>query len=280
MITLPSGHMLDLYQKSFKNYDKKLPAIARLVEKKYPSMSIVDIGANIGDTAVALRDACNASLICVEGNSIFLPLLKANLSKLPGIICIVPKFIGSKSPQNLGRVVTINGTAHIEREIKYDYVESSQENISFITYEELLATNANLPEVRLIKTDTDGFDFKIILTSINKIAATLPIIFIEFDPLFSPENERLEALYAMGELIDRGYSHYVIYDNFGNYLISFSESAHERFKDLFCFLEQSRSNGGGIIYLDVCCFSEKDIDIFNQLVDAERTNKLIPLLAS
>ena len=276
-ITLPPRHQLDFYQQNFKYYDKKLPAIARLVESKYKFISIIDIGANIGDTAAALRDACNASIICVEGNSEFIPLLKANLLGLPGIFRVIPKFIGPESFGNNGRVVTANGTAHIERGIPNAPADRQQETISIATYTELLASNTDLPEVRLVKIDTDGFDFKIILGSMKQISANHPILFVEFDPSFSPKNEKHEALIAMNALIDAGYIHYIIFDNYGNYMFSFSEGAVDRFRDLFCFLEQSRYSGAGVIYLDVCCFAEKDTDIFFQLVKAERTNTLVPM---
>lgn len=98
-----------------------------------------------------------------------------------------------------------------------------------------------------------------------------PVLFFEFDPSFSPGAEKGEALQAMEALTEAGYRHYVIYDNFGNFLISFSDAPLEKFKDLFSFLEQSRTGGGGVLYLDVCCFADQDRDIFQQLVSVERT---------
>jgi FkbM family methyltransferase len=273
-ITLPPKHKLDVYQHSFNNYDKKLPAIARMVESKYSVMSVIDIGANIGDTAFALRDACDAPLICIEGNPKFIPLLETNISKLPGVIRVVPKFIGPESFDNLGNVVTVNGTAHFDRESAHDSHEPQRIRIAVITYKELLASIVDLPEVRLVKIDTDGFDFRIIAGSIDQMAASLPVLFFEFDPSFSPKNDKYEALGAMAALNGAGYLHYVIYDNYGNYIFSFSEHAAERFEDLFCFLEQSRNSGGRIEYLDACCFAEKDKDIFLQLVATERGRQI------
>jgi FkbM family methyltransferase len=279
-ITLPPNHMLDIHQQSFGNYDKKLPVLASFIESKYSSMTIIDIGANIGDSAVALRNACKAPIICIEGNQKFLPLLKVNIMNLPGTIRIVPKFIGPESIESMGRIVTDNGTAHIERKVDRDQLGHQLDKISVTTYKEVSIANADLPEVRLIKTDTDGFDFKIILSLINQIKSSLPVLFFEFDPSFSPKDEKFEAFDAIDELIKVGYLHYVIYDNFGNYMFSFSDAASERFKDLVCFLEQSRICGGGVVYLDVSCFAEKDVDLFRQLVDVERSGKSVASLAA
>lgn len=274
-ITLPLGHKLDSYQSKFKNYDKKLPEIARLVEIKYGAMSIVDIGANVGDSAAALRDSCKAALICIEGNPVYLSVLEANLSNLPGVVRLVKKFIGEELLEAVGKIISVDGTARIERSDVHDSNDFQQTTLNFTTYKEIADTNADLPEIRLVKTDTDGFDFKIILGSIAEISKTLPILFIEFDPSFSPLNQKDEALIAVNALIFAGYSHYVIYDNFGNYLISFSESVNERFSDLFCFLYQSRHFGGGVFYLDVCCFSDRDTDVFLQVVERERAGEFV-----
>jgi FkbM family methyltransferase len=274
-ITLPHGHKLDLYQSKYKNYDKKLPKIARLVEIKYGTMSIVDIGANVGDSAVAFRDACKAALICIEGNPIYFAILEANLSNIPGVVRLVKKFIGEELVEVVGKIISMDGTARIEREDVTRSSDFKQTTLNFTTYKEIADTNSDLPEIRLVKTDTDGFDFKIILGSIAEISKNLPILFIEFDPSFSPLNQKDEALIALNALILAGYRHYLIYDNFGNYLISFSESANERFSDLFCFLHQSRRFGGGVFYLDVCCFSDRDTDIFLQVVERERAGEFV-----
>ena len=276
-VILPSNHMLDIYQVGYKNYDKKLPIVASLIWKKYEVMTAIDIGANVGDTAGALRGACACPIICVEGNPNFLPYLKKNLAAIPGIFRIISKFIGPESASQVCNVITVNGTAHVIREERVSDLHSergqSDDVIPITTYGAVITENSDLPTARLVKIDTDGFDFQIILSSINQIATDLPVIFFEFDPSFSPKNDSHEALKAVEALISVGYIHFVIYDNFGNFMFSFSSWVEDRFWDLFSFLEQSRRNGGGVSYLDVCCFSEQDKDIFLELVSGERIKR-------
>ena len=276
-IVLPRNHMLDIYQANYKNYDKKLPTVVCLIQNKYEEMTVIDIGANIGDTAVALRGSCVCPVICIEGNPNFLPYLRKNLAAIPGSFRIIPKFIGPEFALPALNIITINGTAHINREAMVLDVPSengdSGDMVPIITYREVIAENADLPTVRLVKIDTDGFDFQIILGSINQLVNDLPVVFFEFDPSFSPKSDSHEALKAVQALTSVGYIHFVIYDNFGNYMLSFSDGAANRFIDLFFFLEQSRNSGGGVSYLDVCCFSVRDADIFSNLVDAERAKK-------
>ena len=275
-IRLPPRHLLDVYQESFKNYDKKLPVLAALLEGKYKSsMTIIDIGANIGDSAIALRNACNSPIICAEGNPEFLPILKSNLAAIPGIFRVIEKFIGPGHSSQVVKVITENGTAHVDRAATHE-IEKQPKNdhlavTGMISYKEIIEANVDLPLVRLVKIDTDGFDFQIILGAINQLASSMPVLFFEFDPSFSPKDAAQEALVAANALISAGYVHFVTYDNFGNYMLSFSDKPIERFKDLFAFLEQSRNSGGGTSYLDICGFSEHDCDVFFELVESERS---------
>ncbi len=54
-INLPIDHPLKSYQNKYKNYDKKIGSIITHLEKNERNGIIIDIGANIGDTAALLR---------------------------------------------------------------------------------------------------------------------------------------------------------------------------------------------------------------------------------
>ena len=53
-ILLPADHMLPLYQKVHKKYDKFLPHLVKYI-KNYST--IIDVGANCGDTLAGMVDA-------------------------------------------------------------------------------------------------------------------------------------------------------------------------------------------------------------------------------
>jgi hypothetical protein len=141
---------------------------------------------------------------------------------------------------------------------------------AFTTLDAVLAMNSDLPATRLLKIDTDGYDFRIILASADWLARAQPVLFFEFDPAFSPDGEKCEALEAMEALLKAGYSHFVLYDNFGDFLLSVSERVLEVFTDISVYLSQSRTRVGGIAYLDVCCFGSNDADLFHDVVRSER----------
>ena len=75
-LTFPKKHKLPKYQSGYKNYDKKLKNIIQSIEKITNKGFIIDIGANIGDTAAYMRSFSNSKIICVEGDELYLKYLK------------------------------------------------------------------------------------------------------------------------------------------------------------------------------------------------------------
>ena len=66
-----SEHPLETYLKTYKYYSRNFPRIAKLIERKYAVFSIIDVGANIGDTVALLRSENITQMIhAIEGNPI------------------------------------------------------------------------------------------------------------------------------------------------------------------------------------------------------------------
>lgn len=266
-IILPAGHKLDIFKRKFSNYDAKLPIIAKFIAEKYETISIIDIGANIGDTATALRCEVDSAIVCVEGNPAFIPTLERNISALPGIIKVIDKFVGKEGEDRAGKIVTGNGTARIE----FNVGEDQSPEIQFISYKNIMAAKNDLPQTKLIKIDTDGYDFKIIIDSIAEFKAEQAVIFFEFDPSCVDELNKNEWRDAIESLINAEFNLFIVYDNFGNYLVSFDACQIPMFENLVTFLFQSKKFGGGVYYYDIATFLENDRDIFEGLVNLEKS---------
>lgn len=265
-VELPPGHMLDEHQQAFLNYDKKLPLIAKLVAAKYEHVVTVDIGANIGDSAVAIRSAIPGPIICVEGNPAFLPYLHTNLKGLPGTNRVIPKFIrASDEGADDYEIRTSRGTAHLVPK-----ATSTPAGIepATTTIREIFVNNADLGTVRLIKSDTDGYDFAILLSALDTLSEYLPVLYFEFDPLIG-SSSGVAAIKMIEGLRNIGYEMVIVYDNYGNYLVG-SALTLDLARDLVASVSQSARAGGGVKYFDLCCFSGNDIDIFHAVVNGER----------
>lgn len=239
-IILPAEHKLPFYQKSFKLYDRKLGCIAKIISDTYPDSIAVDIGANVGDSAATIREKCNMTVVCIEGELYFYKYLLMN-QKAVGNIVPVFAFIGDEEKTIRGEIVPAYGTAGIKSSgnnlIKVRKLES-------LLIEEKIA----LDKVKLIKTDTDGFDFTIMLGSKNFIASHKPSVFFEYD-LFNGADikKSIETIQLLEEL----HYKFIMYDNFGHLLSSVQHDAVERFLEINTYLLSSKKYGGGICYLDV-----------------------------
>jgi len=63
------------------------------------------------------------------------------------------------------------------------------------------------------------------------------------------------------------YKKFIIYDNFGNYLISINTL--EQFRELNAYLRSNKKNGIVVYYFDICAFNKEDIDLYEEIKDDE-----------
>lgn len=156
---------------------------------------------------------------------------------------------------NLYRLLSGGGTASIVDAIT---VEES----AAIQTKSLTSIIANYPQFQnsqLLKIDTDGFDFFIIKSSIDIISQLSPVLYFEYDITFEANGESA-GLETIQSLFEIGYEYFIVYDNYGNYLISLSNDEYDRFLDLTTYLASNRKRSGTpvVYYFDICAFTEKD----------------------
>ena len=82
-ITLPSKHLLIHVSKLQPKRDLFIGTVAKIVSDRYPDREIVDIGANIGDTAAIIASQSNATMILIEGSDFYFNYLNLNAKLFP-----------------------------------------------------------------------------------------------------------------------------------------------------------------------------------------------------
>ncbi|MBY8820796.1 FkbM family methyltransferase [Sphingomonas colocasiae] len=248
---LPVSHPLPRYWRGFPNYDRALPRLVRSLSALTQSKEfvIVDIGANVGDTAVALLQHPATFVVAIEGNDAFLPHLRQNLSAFTNRSAIIERFIGPKTAESFV-VETCNGTAKLIH--ADDGVESS---VDMIGLDEALALS-NKDDIDLIKIDTDGFDIQIIMNSLAMLNSSNIPIFFEFDPnLAKPVTG--DAWIIFDTLLDIGYSYGIAYVNTGEILRCFRVNDQAAIDEMRAFLSSATPSA----YLDLIMF--KDVTRFD-----------------
>ena len=122
---------------------------------------IVDIGANVGDTVAWMYPNTQANFYCVEPDDRFYNLLQHNIShfpkKLAKRIRTKKAFISNNPNQNY-LLYSHDGTGYM--------VKSSEkvDTPSMTLIQALESDNISINDVRIIKVDTDGYDWQCIMS--------------------------------------------------------------------------------------------------------------------
>jgi FkbM family methyltransferase len=179
-LELPLSHELPFYRHDHPDYDRPIARIAR--ELAGP---VVDIGANVGDTAAAIRTETDVPILCVEGDERFFALLARNAKRL-GDVELEQAFVDAPAR---GRVRRSAGTAQIER---------GPDELPAKPLTRVLDDHPRFARPALLKLDTDGMDLPILRANIEFLARLRPVVFFEYDPHLGAEPDVFELLREAG----------------------------------------------------------------------------------
>lgn len=262
-LILPNDHNLDTYQSTWRRYDTALGYISQAIFKKYLNSTAIDIGANVGDTAALIRTYNkDVPLLCVEGNPEFIFYLEKNSQQISNVQ-IAKCFIGDDDREvDAEKISSQGGTASVLEAVK----TGAKQIIPMQSLATLLQNYPRFQASKLLKVDTDGYDFTIIQSSLEILKTYQPVLFFEYDIFVTPNGGR-KSLSTLQALMEIGYERFIIYDNFGNYLLSLTAADGDRFHDLNAYLRSNHQKSGRAVvyYFDICAFSQQDIDLFEQI---------------
>lgn len=245
------SHLIDYYLREFKYYSRNLARIAKYLESKYVVYTIIDVGANIGDTIALLRtEGVNQLIHSVEGDPIYISLINRNLSLFEQVK-IHPVFLGEESRKERVFIDHTNGTANIST--------GSGTTMSVVKLDDLVDEHI-IEDVKLLKTDTDGFDFNILRGAFDLIERDKPVLFFEYDAVFLKQQND-DGLSIFKDLLNLGYNKVMYYDNFGKFLLSAEISNELLLQQLYMYI--NKKEDCAFPYFDVCVFHQDD----NKLAD-------------
>lgn len=270
-ILLPLSHALDRDQATWHRYDTALGYIAQAVFAKYPDSCAIDIGANVGDSAALIRTYADVPVLCVEGSPVFLEYLQHNapaLKKVKIEACFVGRDYQSVECDSVNYS---SGTATIANVTE----SGSPRAIPMKRLSSVIQAHPEFTDFKLLKIDTDGFDFSIIQDSVATLSTSSPVLYFEYDIAFNTAAHK-DAIETIHLLCTHGYTRFLVYDNFGNYLISVNAENADRFSDLTAYLISNRFRSGTPVtyYFDICAFAEHDFDLFQSIRHKEITMPL------
>ena len=208
-IQLPANHMLPTYQQHHPKYDRFLPHLAKYIQ---PSDTVIDVGANVGDTLAGMAEQnAISSYICIEPDDLFYEQLQKNIERIKSskidlkvhtIKSLVGKSVSGVFLEGKG------GTKHA--------IISNGGSIKSKPLDELLSEIA-YSNIRILKTDADGFDYDVLDSSASVIHVHKPVIFFECQYDYDYQKNGYEkTLYS---LESEGYCDWTIFDNFGEIVV-------------------------------------------------------------
>jgi FkbM family methyltransferase len=247
------SHELPYYRRSFPEYGINLGRVSFYARQKYPDLTMIDIGANIGDSVAMVRAYSDHPVLCLEGEPRFFQLLRENTRDLPAVE-IEQTFIGAPG-DHVGSIDARHGNAQV-------LLSPAPTGSGICTLSEALARHPRFAAAKLLKIDAEGFDCRIIGAETELLKCTTPILFFEYYPKCS-ELVGQEALSVFNTLSSLGYFVILIYQNSGEYLMTLTLDQVKVIEDLHRFI--SDLNG----YCDVVAFHRNDLELAISLRAAE-----------
>lgn len=174
-LDLGEGHALPLYQKHYKMYDRFMPYLSEITNKKEENV-IIDIDANVGDSLAAMCRHTGDRFLCIEPVNAFLCLLEENVRRLGMLdrVDLEQVFITDKVGESYKAVISTSGTAVKER-IDYDDKIVPSKSVDYLIREKAL----EFKDIDLLKIDTDGYDADCIISARERLNKGSALIYWE-----------------------------------------------------------------------------------------------------
>jgi FkbM family methyltransferase len=257
---MPWSHVLPDYARARSYYGQNLVELAAgLAARQSADFRLLDIGANIGDSALQVLRRTGGRALCVEGDPYWARYLRMNVDDDPRVAVEEVLLLPSEADADAVEAVRGLGTT------KLVPTGEPSDGLPQVSVGELRARNPEFSEVRLIKSDTDGFDPVLVPAAARAWSDCAPVLFFEFDPLMAREVTGEDPNRLWTELEELGYSQLAVWDNGADPLgrLHVSEAA-EAAKEL-----EPRPVELGYFFWDVAACRAEDsaaLEVFDELI--------------
>jgi len=250
-LVLPPDHDLPFYQRRDPTYDAYAEKLVAQLAADAERMLVLDLGANVGDTAVAcLGAAPNVDVIAVEGLPAFATYLRRNTRAYGDRCRVVESFVGPVAGvTDRGFITTGASTGRFARG-----QESGESVDSFVSPEELLATVDGYDQVTW-KSDIDGLDIHVLVQHWDVIHDRCDTLWFEFDPPATlgdvgDVDRLIDLLAGSGRMV-------AVFDNLGRRMVDLEPgtAVATGLRTLVQWLSEQRWGHITVPYVDLWAFS-------------------------
>lgn len=205
-LVLPWSHRLPDYAAAGPGYGQNLVRLAAVLAEAGP-LTVLDIGANVGDSAVQILHAADGKVLCVEADVAYLEFLHRNVDA-DERVDVVEALLAVGDAASARTAVRTGGTTRFA-----DGVEAgSGDAMPTITPAELRERFPAFAGLRLVKSDTDGYDVNLVPAVAAEWADARPVLFFEYDPYLT-RLAGFDPAQVWSDLESLGYRHVAVWDN-------------------------------------------------------------------
>jgi FkbM family methyltransferase len=201
------GHPYPSFVQLFEAYNAPLVALVRGTASAIGHrVSVLDVGAGIGDTALLLDSCCHDCLrdvVAVEGDPKFCVNLRANLARIDAPTSVIEVLLSECSGPVPALVSVHHGTASLK----------GDDQAVATTLDDLWRTG-KLGRLDVMKVDVDGFDGRVLAGGRELLASLHPSVIFEWSPphLAATGNSPHQPFEV---LMGAGYEDFIWSDKFG-----------------------------------------------------------------
>lgn len=254
-VVLPPEHNLPFYQRRDPTYDTYATAVLTTLAPEGRRTLVVDLGANVGDTAVtALMASDGIDVVSVEGSSYFAGYCRRNVQAFGSRARVVEQFVGPIGPGSAAFSST--GTTGGFQSGSAGDVSTKVEQ--WVTPRDLLADAARYDRV-IFKSDIDGYDIHLLVQHWTDIDPAADVLWFEFDPAGTlGDHTDIDTLAALVGGSGRGIA---VYDNLGRQMLAVGPGpeVERALAALARWLVTIRQGHMSVPYLDVWAMPGEDV---------------------
>lgn len=260
---LKNNHMIEKYQTQFPLYDRFLPYFCSFFDGL-----IIDIGANIGDTSIAIfSQNDNCFIVGVEPDKDFFKhcLETIEINHLRDRFLGVQKFVSTRK----GAFVIEKDKTSSTGSINMSTSEIKDNTISFSELLNLIPKEIS-GNFDILKIDTDGFDWDVInsFTGTDKNIQNPRFIFFEMQTFLNNDvgktlqRQEMNNNYinAVKNLKNKGFTHFSLFDNFGTYVQTTDSIEDIITLNEYVIRSQVSNHYSTIFYFDVLAYNERELE--------------------
>ena len=204
-MVLPWPHRLPDYAGDGP-YGQNLVQLAAALAAPSAPVTVLDVGANVGDSALQILHATDAQILCVEADPYFLEYLHLNVDEDPRVAVVEALLTPDPKTEATTAVRTGGTTRFAEGEVG--------DALPTVTPDQLRTDHPSFADLRLVKSDTDGYDVALVPAIAEAWGAARPVLFFEYDHRLSriAGNDPLAVWPRLAEL---GYRDVAVWGNGG-----------------------------------------------------------------